>query len=115
LLSSNWHKFNLLTDYNCYWDTRSKDIKFTDKTFGEWQKAGKDQHSLIADPMFVNPEAFDFHFKNQSVVKKIKFTPFDYSGAGVYGPEEWKKLAEFDKELEKKFDDIVEKLESKVK
>jgi hypothetical protein len=113
LLSNNWHKFNLQTDYNCYWDTRTKDIKFTDKTFTEWQKSGKDQHSVIADPIFVNPAAFDFHFKSQSVVKKIKFTPFDYSKAGVYGSEEWKKMAEFDKDLEKKFDDIVEKLESK--
>ncbi len=115
LLSSNWNKFKLNTDYNCYWDTRTKDIKFTDKTFAEWQKSEKDQHSVIADPMFVDPAAFDFHFKNQSVAKKIKFKPFDYSKAGVYGSEEWKKLAQLDKELENKFDDIVEKFEFKIK
>jgi len=110
---NNWAKFNLLTDYNCYWDTRTKDIKFTDKSFAEWQKAGKDIHSVIADPMFVNPAAFDFHFKDQKVARKIKFVPFDYSKAGVYGSEEWKKLAEFDNSLARKFDETVSALESK--
>jgi hypothetical protein len=115
LLSSNWSKFNLITDYNCYWDTRTKDIMFTDKKFADWQKTGKDQHSVIADPMFVNPGAFDFHFKNLSTAKKIKFIPFDYSKAGVYGPDAWKKLAESDPGLERKFDEIVEKLENRAK
>ena len=110
---NNWSKFNLLTDYNCYWDTRSKDIKFTDKTFDEWQKAGKDIHSIIADPMFVNPAAFDFRFKDQKVTRKIKFVPFDYSKAGVYGSVEWKKLAEVDNTLKMKFDETVSALESK--
>jgi hypothetical protein len=112
LLSSNWHKFNLLSDYNCYWDIRSKEIRFADKSFKEWQKSGKDVHSIIADPLFVNPGAYDFHFKNLSVVKKIKFTPFDYSKAGVYGTDDWKKLAEFDPELAKAFDEMVMKKES---
>jgi hypothetical protein len=106
LFSSNWSRFNLFTDYNCYWDARSKAIDFG-KTFKEWQKSGKDVHSIIADPQFVNPEAFDFHFKSSRVAKKIKFTPFDYSRAGVYGSERWKELAEFDPDLSKKFDNMV--------
>ena len=69
-------------------------------------------HSIIADPQFVNPGAFDFHFKNLRVVKKIKFTRFDYSKAGVYGSEEWKKLALFDPELTKEFDNMVLERES---
>lgn len=113
LLVNNWSNFNLLSDYNCYWDTRSKDVRFTDKSFADWQKAGKDTHSIIADPLFLNADAFDFHFKNQSIAKKIKFVPFDYSRAGVYGSEEWKKLAEFDLKLVEKFDRTVEQLEKK--
>ena len=107
LLSSNWHKFNLLTDNNIYWDTRTKDIMFGDKSFSEWKKSGKDLHSIIADPQFVNPEVFDFRLKNKSAVRKINFVPFDYTKAGVYGSEEWKKLAEFDPDLARKFDKIV--------
>jgi hypothetical protein len=113
LLSGNWHKFNLLSDYNCYWDIRTKDIPFADKSFSDWQKSGKDVHSIIADPLFVNPAAFDFHFKNLSVAKKIKFVPFNYSQAGVYGSEEWKKLALFDQTLAEEFNTMVRQMEAK--
>jgi hypothetical protein len=113
LLSSNWHKFNLLSDYNCYWDIRSKDVRFADMSFTEWKKTGKDQHSVIADPLFVDPSAYNFRFRNLSVSRKIRFTPFDYSKAGVYGSDEWRKLAEIDPELEKKFSNIVNKLENR--
>ena len=107
LFSSNWHKVHFITDYNCYWDTRSKDIDFAGKAFKDWQKSGKDIHSKISDPLFVDPSHLDFHFKNLSVAKKIKFIPFDYSKAGVYGSEEWKKLAELDQDLVKEFDKRV--------
>ncbi len=111
LFSNNWNKFDLFSDYNCYWDTRTKDVDFG-QTFTEWKKSGKDLHSIIADPHFVNPEGFDFHFKNLSTAKKIKFTPFDYSRAGVYGSDEWKKLATFDPDLATQFDDILKERES---
>lgn len=107
LLTSNWHKFNLLSDYNCYWDTQTRDISFSGKSFEEWKKEGKDLHSIIADPLFINPAEWDFRFKNLSVVRKIRFTPFDYSKAGVYGDEMWTTLAKPEKEMEKKFDLIM--------
>jgi parallel beta-helix repeat protein len=115
LLSSNWHKFNLFADKNIYWDTRTKDIRFGDVSFADWRKAGKDVHSIIADPVFVNPSAFDFRLKKNSVIRKTGFVPFDYSVAGVNGTEEWKNLAAFDKGLEIKFDNIVNQSESKTK
>ena len=108
LLSSNWHKFNLLTDNNIYWDTRTRDIMFGDKGFAEWKKSGKDVHSIIADPQFVNPAAYDFRLKNKSAVRKTGFVPFDYTKAGVNGSEEWKKLAEFDQTLEIKFERLIQ-------
>ena len=114
LLSSNWHKFNLLSDYNCYWDTRFRDVRFADMSFAEWKKTGKDQHSVIADPLFVDPAAYNFSFRNLSVARKIRFTPFDYSKAGVYGSDEWRKLAEIDPALENKFSNIVNKLENRI-
>jgi hypothetical protein len=115
LLSSNWHKFNLFADKNVYWDTRAKDIKFGDISFADWKKSGKDIHSIIADPLFVNPATFDFHLKNNSVAKRIGFVPFDYSEAGVYGSDKWKNLAKFDAGLEIKFDNIVNQSERKTK
>ena len=113
LLSSNWHKINLRSDSNCYWDTRTRDIRFQTQSFAEWQKQGKDQHSIIADPLFVDAANYDFRFKNRSVIKKINFKPFNFSKAGVYGSKEWKSLAAFDPALAKKYDDQIERLEAK--
>jgi parallel beta-helix repeat protein len=107
LLSSNWSKFNLLTDYNCYWDTRTKDIRFTDKSFQDWQKSGKDLHSVVEDPLFANPGNFDFRLRKNTVAGKIKFVPFDYSAAGVYGDGNWKNKAILDPDLAKEFDQII--------
>jgi len=87
---------------------------FDDKSFTGWQKSGKDIHSLIADPLFVNPGIYDFHFKKLTIARKIKFIPFDYSKAGVYGSDEWKKLAEYDIVLSRKFDDLVSIMETKI-
>jgi hypothetical protein len=109
LFANNWGKINLSSDKNCYWDTRTTDIRFDDKSFSEWQKSGKDIHSIIADPGFVNPENFDFRFKKTSVAKKIGFVPFDYSLAGVYGSDDWKKLAQFDEKLAEQFDRAIAK------
>ncbi len=50
-------------------------------------------HSLIADPLFVDPLNDDFRFTDTSVAKKIGFQPFDVSQAGVYGDEAWKERA----------------------
>ncbi|HLP72025.1 MAG TPA: right-handed parallel beta-helix repeat-containing protein [Bacteroidales bacterium] len=111
LLSSNWHKFNLSSDYNCYYNPVSG-ISFAGQSFDEWKKSGKDVHSVIADPLFIDPASSDFHLKKLTVAKKIGFKPFDYSQAGVYGDEEWKKLAAFDPRLAAEFDSTVERLES---
>jgi hypothetical protein len=86
---------------------------FGDMTLDAWKKSGKDTHSIIADPLFVNAPAFDFHFKRNRPVRKIKFVPFDYTQAGVYGSEEWKNLARFDPELKLKFDRVIEANERK--
>ena len=113
LLSSNWHRFSLLSDYNCYWDIRTKDIYFAGMTFREWKSEGKDVHSLIADPLFMDPAKFDFRFRKLTVARRIKFTPFDYTLAGVYGTDEWRKLAETDTDLTEKFDIIVNRMEGR--
>lgn len=107
LLSSNWAKINLQSDKNCYWDPRNKNIQFKNQSFAEWQKAGKDVHSIIADPEFVNPEALNFRIKNKAVLRKTGFKEFDYSRAGVYGTDEWRKLAAFDPEIAIRFDEAI--------
>ncbi|MFY9402981.1 MAG: right-handed parallel beta-helix repeat-containing protein, partial [Candidatus Omnitrophota bacterium] len=70
-------------------------------------------HSLIADPLFMDPAKFDFRFRKLTVARRIKFTPFDYTLAGVYGTDEWRKLAETDTDLTEKFDIIVNRMEGR--
>jgi hypothetical protein len=109
----SWLKARLAVDHNCYWDTRTKTPDFEGLTFAEWKKQlGRDQHSIIADPLFTDPENFDFRFKNESTAKKINFKPFDYSNSGVYGSAEWKDKARLSTELLQKFDEITEKIEN---
>jgi len=115
LLSNNWNKIQIQSDKNCYWDARTKDIRFSKQSFAEWQKSGKDVHSIIADPEFVNPSAFDFRIKNKTACRKIGFKEFDYSQAGVYGSEEWENLGTFDSETAKQFDAAVARNESRRK
>ncbi|MCD0490344.1 right-handed parallel beta-helix repeat-containing protein [Pedobacter sp. MC2016-14] len=112
LAGIRWDKCNFLSDYNAYWDTRTKDIKVGTQTFKEWQKSGKDVHSVISDPKFADPARLDFSIKNRSLLSKISFKPFDYSKAGVYGDVSWKELAKFDAKLAKQFDDLVQDYES---
>jgi hypothetical protein len=105
---NRWPAANVTIDRNCYWDTRTRTPKFHDElSFADWQQLGRDQHSIIADPLFVNPEQFDFRFKKLSVAKKTGFQPFDYSKAGVYGSNEWIEKSRLDDVLIKKFDTIV--------
>jgi parallel beta-helix repeat protein len=113
LLTSQWSKVRINSDNNCYWDTRTKDIRFDKLSFTEWQASGKDTKSVVEDPKFVNPLQHDFRIQNKSMLKKIGFKPFDYTKAGVYGDEKWKKLAEFDPALAKAYDEAVEKLEKR--
>lgn len=107
---NKWLDANVLLDNNCYWDTRTKTPDFYGLSFSEWKKKGRDKHSIIADPLFVNPLKYDFRFKNKSVIKQVGFKPFDYSQAGVYGTDEWKEKAKLSPLVEQEFDDMVIKM-----
>jgi parallel beta-helix repeat protein len=106
-VKGSWLKAITVVDSNCYWDLRTPTPIFYGLSFGEWQKAGKDQHSIIADPLFVDAKNFDFHFKSLKVARKIGFAPFDYTKAGVYGDQDWKGLAKLDPGLMQEFEKIV--------
>lgn len=111
--TENWHNINFITDYNCYWDTRSKDILFADMTFKQWQSQEKDLHSIIADPNFMDAKNFNFNFKNKSVIRKIGFKPINYSEAGVYGDVSWINKSRLDSNIINDFNKTVTKLKYK--
>ena len=89
LLSGRWTQIKVKMRDNCYWNVSGKEIKPAGMTFKEWQKRGHDIDSIIADPMFVDAENFDFRLKPDSPALKMGFKPFDYSKAGVYGDPAW--------------------------
>ena len=89
LLGSNWDKQQYQLDSNCYWDTSKNGLDFAGKTFLEWQGTGQDIHSIVADPMFENPEKADFTLKPGSPALMIGFRPFDTRSVGLYGESAW--------------------------
>ncbi|WP_162340625.1 right-handed parallel beta-helix repeat-containing protein [Cyclobacterium salsum] len=113
LLSSNWDKINLISDHNLYWDERGREPKFGDMDWKEWQQKGNDRHGIIRNPGFRDAGNFDFSFVDLSAAEWIGFEPFDPNRAGVYGEDDWVRLAAFDPELKRKFDALVEELSKK--
>jgi hypothetical protein len=105
----NGTKIKVNFDRNCYWKAGDPSPEFYGLSFAEWQKPGRDRNSIVADPLFIDPQNLDFRFRNTRVARKIGFTPFDYSKAGVYGDPEWINLARLDPTLMEEFDTAVAK------
>jgi hypothetical protein len=90
LLAGPWTKITLNMDNNCYWNTAGQPITFAGLSLDQWRQQQKhDEHSIVADPLFVDPQNHDFHLKPNSPALKIGFEPFDYTKAGVYGDAAW--------------------------
>ena len=65
-------------DYNCVFNACGPvtvGLKGADAAdqWGEWQKLGRDTHSVIADPLFVNPAKDDYRLKAGSPALKLGF------------------------------------------
>ncbi len=90
LLGSRWENGNYALDNNIYWDiTGDTDLDFAGKTFEEWQQAGYDVHSEIADPLFVDIVGRDFTLQPDSPALQKGFKPIDIDTIGLYGDPQW--------------------------
>ncbi len=71
-------------DYNLYYNPEKKlhDVRFNGMTFEQWRKAGKDVHSLYADPLFTDPKNYDFTLKPDSPALDLGFRPIDITSVG---------------------------------
>jgi hypothetical protein len=93
LIIANWARAKHDSDSNLFWDTtRGPASQFEGMSLDEWRELGHDQHSLIADPKFVDAAHFDFRLRPGSPASRIGFQPFDISPAGLYGDPAWESL-----------------------
>jgi len=92
LLNGQWQDKNFALKNNLYWNAAGP-VAFAGKSLEDWQKEGKDEGSIVADPKFADPDHYDFRLAADSPALKIGFKPFDYMKAGVYGDAAWVKRA----------------------
>jgi hypothetical protein len=82
LLSGQWTNGKFRMDYNTYWSLDGKQPEFAGKSLAEWQKAGHDPHSLVADPKLADPMNGDFTPAEDSPARELGFQPIDLSRVG---------------------------------
>ena len=87
LLGSEWSgDTNYVMDWNVYFDARpgvgGDQLPVGPCSWEKWQERGHDEHSLVADPLFVAPRRDDFHLRTESPALGIGFQPIDLSHVG---------------------------------
>jgi len=83
--------FAAVVDYNLFFNDAGhfqasiapREGKRAQYRLAEWQALGYDQHSVYADPMFVDPLIGDYHVKPDSPALKVGFKNFDLGGVGL--------------------------------
>ncbi len=88
-LAGAWDRAKVISRNNCWWNAAGEPVTFLGKSLAEWQKLGREEGSIVADPLFVDVAQGDFRLKRESPALKIGFQPFDWTKAGVYGDPEW--------------------------
>lgn len=76
-------------DYNCVYNAGGPvtvGLKGTDPKdqWAEWQKLGRDAHSIIADPLFVDAAKDDYRLKGNSPAYKLGFQKIPVALIGPY-------------------------------
>jgi hypothetical protein len=88
-LSGAWGNAKTVSGSNCWFNSAGAPIEFMGKSLAEWQKAGHETGSIVADPLFVDVARGDFRLQPDSPALALGFKPFDGSKAGVYGDAAW--------------------------
>jgi parallel beta-helix repeat protein len=72
-------------DYNIYYNPllSADSITFNQITWQQWQQKGKDLHSLYTDPLFLDPQHYNFSLSPNSPAFKSGFQAIDMSEVGV--------------------------------
>jgi len=75
LLGGRWKNDRFQMDRNLYWRVDGQPFDFAGATLEAWRKRGHDEHSIVADPLFVDPGKDNLVLKPGSPAEKIGFVP----------------------------------------
>ncbi|MHB0959340.1 MAG: right-handed parallel beta-helix repeat-containing protein [Pirellulaceae bacterium] len=78
----DWVDYSIILDNNLYFDATGNPVKFCAFTFDEWKAKGLDQHSRVADPLFVDPARGDFTVRPESPAFELGWRAIDLSTVG---------------------------------
>ncbi len=74
-------------DQNLYWHVGGGPLTFRlsggGDSYVDWQTLGQDEHSVVADPRFVDPTKNDYRLHPDSPAPKLGFQPIDTSKVGL--------------------------------
>jgi len=76
-------------DHNLFWRTDGEPMRFYEGDLSGWREAGHGEHSIVADPKFVDPVGGDFALAPDSPALKLGFKPIDVSRVGLQGEPAW--------------------------
>lgn len=83
VLNGRWKEAQTLTRSNLYWKVGGGDIRFAGMSLADWQKAGHETGSVIADPGIGNVSDGRAELPPDSPALAVGFKPYDWSGAGT--------------------------------
>jgi len=72
-------------EYSIQWPGKDVGTGVKILSLADWQAMGYDNHSVIADPMFVDPEHDDYRLKPESPAFKLGFQPINVDIIGLRG------------------------------
>ncbi len=72
----------LRMDTNLYYNAGGCPIRFGTETLDQWRHRGCDRHSIIADPLFIDPDNGDFGLKPGTPAERIGFQPIHANRMG---------------------------------
>jgi hypothetical protein len=83
LMGNQWADDRVILDGNLYWN-RAGEVRFPgNRALVDWRTVtGHDQHSIVADPQFLDPVNHDFRLTAHSPAFQMGFVTFDPSKAG---------------------------------
>ena len=76
LFEGNLLEGDAVFDKNLYWPMKGE-FRADSLSFAQWQRAGFDRHSIIADPLFRDPAVGDFSLREGSPAIPLGFKPLD--------------------------------------